>query len=715
MKKKTVKKRVVEKLVLFFSCCMLLVGCEKEAEDIQRDPTYLTQKFKDESFRAYLLNNYDTDGDGELSQEECDKITAVHVSGIKSVEGIELLKNLSSVNIFCPEDVTLDLSNNPLVDNLHYYGNPIQLHPKAQLNVLLAYCKEKMPSAFYDHFDNLTIFRCQQSFLEGYDVEKILPQLQTFCYEGEMNFDLSKATSLTHLEIMSPGENCVISNPSLQTVNIQTAPNIELKNCPKLDSIFIYNYDDFIHTLKIENCASLKKFDNLKHYIHKLEIRDCAALDSVRLHTRGCEIADFSNLPSVKDVSIENETIPVIDYSSMPSLRSLRLVGKLSRLDLSTNERLQNLYLENTQTDVLNLANLSQLEIIHIKDCGFESIDLSNCVRLDSALILAPKCNSLNIDGCRSLQYLDIAKNALTQLNTKDTRLKYLNCQFGSISELVINPELEELKCGVNKLTRLDLTRSNVQKLTVYGNDLTELKLNDNIRYINCSRCKLEEMFDISNCPTIDTLDLSSNQIQKFELKGYKSLKYINLDNNYNLGYINLEGCSSLEKFELNPHIESYNGFSSCKDINLSGCTSLEKAVLPAKIYHVDGCEKLESLKLYYSESQQLTIDKLPLLRELVVEHSSAYTVKILTTSLKTCKIKNCESMKTLDISACPSLTNLTCEKCDLLEELDLSYNSPKITARFLDNSNLKTIYLNTEQVKKNIWYNTDCTEVVFK
>ncbi len=71
--------------------------------------------------------------------------------------------------------------------------------------------------------------------------------------------------------------------------------------------------------------------------------------------------------------------------------------------------------------------------------------------------------------------------------------------------------------------------------------------------------------------------------------------------------------------------------------------------------------------------------------------------------------------MKTLDISACPSLNNLICEKCDLLEELDLSYNSPKITARFLYNTNLKTIYINTEQVKKNIWYNTDFTEVVFK
>ncbi len=54
MKKKNVKKRVVEKFALFFSCCRLLVGCEKDVEDIQRNPTYLTQKFKDESFRTYL-------------------------------------------------------------------------------------------------------------------------------------------------------------------------------------------------------------------------------------------------------------------------------------------------------------------------------------------------------------------------------------------------------------------------------------------------------------------------------------------------------------------------------------------------------------------------------------------------------------------------------------------------------------------------------------
>ncbi|MBQ9398848.1 MAG: hypothetical protein IJU08_10200 [Bacteroidales bacterium] len=55
--------------------------------------------FPDENFRSYVFTNFDNDGNGILSQSECDAVTAINVGtdNIESMEGVTLFKNLESL------------------------------------------------------------------------------------------------------------------------------------------------------------------------------------------------------------------------------------------------------------------------------------------------------------------------------------------------------------------------------------------------------------------------------------------------------------------------------------------------------------------------------------------------------------------------------------------------------------------------------------------
>ena len=75
--------------------------------------------FPDDVFRSYVVDNFDTDKNGIISETEALKVTSIYVSGtrenpgeIKSLEGIQYFKNLEVLDCASNELVSLDLSNN---------------------------------------------------------------------------------------------------------------------------------------------------------------------------------------------------------------------------------------------------------------------------------------------------------------------------------------------------------------------------------------------------------------------------------------------------------------------------------------------------------------------------------------------------------------------------------------------------------------------------
>lgn len=74
----------------------------------------------DANFKAYLLQEFDTDKDGKLTQEEADRVDQIYVSrkNIQSLKGIEYFRNLQVLQCYGNQLTTLDVSGCPLLFNL---------------------------------------------------------------------------------------------------------------------------------------------------------------------------------------------------------------------------------------------------------------------------------------------------------------------------------------------------------------------------------------------------------------------------------------------------------------------------------------------------------------------------------------------------------------------------------------------------------------------
>ena len=87
----------------------------------------------DANFKAYLLENFDTNKDGNLSLAETKAIKSIDCSGkdIKSVEGIEKMPNLEYLNCSQNKLEILDLTQNNKLEKLVCTENV------AQMNILI--------------------------------------------------------------------------------------------------------------------------------------------------------------------------------------------------------------------------------------------------------------------------------------------------------------------------------------------------------------------------------------------------------------------------------------------------------------------------------------------------------------------------------------------------------------------------------------------------
>ena len=84
-------------------------------------------EFKDATFKAYCVENYDADGDGEISALEALSITKIDVYGkdIASLQGIEYMTNLTVLDFGKNRVSSLDVSHNPALTKIGCYSNEL--------------------------------------------------------------------------------------------------------------------------------------------------------------------------------------------------------------------------------------------------------------------------------------------------------------------------------------------------------------------------------------------------------------------------------------------------------------------------------------------------------------------------------------------------------------------------------------------------------------
>lgn len=165
---------------LFLSAILavaMFVSCDKN------DGKDNEVKMADPVFLAYCLENFDTDGDGTISDAEAKQVTEIEIveMGISSLVSIELFVNLESLDCMDNKLTSLDLSKNLALTEL--------------------FCEEnQLTSLNVSKNTELKYLVCDNNTLSSLDVSKNTKLSFLGCPDNKLtSLDISKNKALTEL------------------------------------------------------------------------------------------------------------------------------------------------------------------------------------------------------------------------------------------------------------------------------------------------------------------------------------------------------------------------------------------------------------------------------------------------------------------------------------------------------------------------------------
>lgn len=196
--------------------------------------------------------------------------------------------------------------------------------------------------------------------------------------------------------------------------------------------------------------------------------------------------------------------------------------NNLGELNLSGNLNLIDLFVPNNlPLTSLDLSGNPLVEEVTARDCGLTEINLSDCSNLRELNISSNALTTIDFSNCAALTDLNCSNNALVEVDlsfnlvldivaVKDCGLEELNleglnvlstldCSLNELDEIDLSDNVNLLAFNINSnnLVALDLSAvTSLQVLDCYGNDIVELGLTllTELRSLNCGLNPLTEL-----------------------------------------------------------------------------------------------------------------------------------------------------------------------------------------------------------------------------
>ena len=295
--------------------------------------------FEDANFKAYLVANFDTDGDGEISKEEALAITEIIVGtkDIESLAGIEHMANLTELrcegpwSFFEPEEdpegklKTLDVSNNV----------------------------------------NLTILYCGFNQLTSLDVTNNPKIEQLRCAGNNLNsLDVSKNTELIEFEVYN-----------------NRLSSIDVSNNPELEYIDLTNNQ--IKSIDVSNNPELYYIDLTNNQIKSIDVSNNLELGRITCSDNKLTSIDVTNNQKLTTLNISGNSIVKIDLGNNPDLEYLYCEkNKISELELSNNKKLEGLNVNDNNLTSLTVNCCPEIETLKANNNLIKEMDISELTSL---------------------------------------------------------------------------------------------------------------------------------------------------------------------------------------------------------------------------------------------------------------------------------------------------------------------------------------------
>ena len=322
--------------------------------------------FPDDTFRNYISQNFDTNGDRVLSEGEIAKVKTIRVvysyRVVDSLDGIEVFYSLE--NLYCSENrlSKLDVSKNAALKVLSCGNNPLR-----ELDVSKNAALEEL--------------YCANNQLSELDVSKNAALEKLYCWHNQLSeLDISKNAAL---EVLGCYDN--------QLSELDVSKNAALQD--------LYCFDNQLSELDISKNAALEKVYCYRNQLSELDVSKNAALEKLECGGNPLSKLDVSKNAALKVLSCNGNRLSELDVSKNAALEELDCRNnRLSELDVSKNAALKYVYCDSNvkltrwsrTTKSSNTANSEAITAESISDLtpGFprQSGDISDSVKYDQAL-----------------------------------------------------------------------------------------------------------------------------------------------------------------------------------------------------------------------------------------------------------------------------------------------------------------------------------------
>lgn len=326
--------------------------------------------FPDSGFRAYVFDNFDTDGNGILSQAECDTVTSIVVStdNISSIQGIECFKNLVTLSCTGSRDpslgtgdswvweasgllTSLDVSHNTALTHINCNNNRITSldlsHNTALTHLSCDGNGDHLRSIDVSLCTGLTSLSCYQNNLESLDLSSNSALTYVRC--DPIDLDMSNHTALT--EFCYGSSSAHVSSASLNlsgcialtTLDLYHVNSVDLSGCTSLAELYLSSSS--ISNLDLSQATALRSIYMNMCGFQSLDVSDCTSLDYMSFVFCNSITSLNINSTSLTTLScLDNAQLSSLDLSHLPALTTLECCNSnLTELDVSNNTALTSL------------------------------------------------------------------------------------------------------------------------------------------------------------------------------------------------------------------------------------------------------------------------------------------------------------------------------------------------------------------------------------
>lgn len=593
--------------------------------------------FADANFKTYCLNHFDTNSDGEISEDEAKAVTTIDcsVANLTSLVGIEYFSNLTSIDVSCNKLTSLDLSHSPKLTEVLVNNNSLQT-----LNL--------------DGLAALVTLDCSTNKLSSIDVSSSSLLQELNCNGNKIgSLNLKNNKALRELQC---------NNNNIAALDLKNNSAIETLNCRKNE----------LNALNINNLTVLENLDCSANNLASVNIYYNTLLEYLY-----CASNDISSLGLTANTKLlyldcSDNSLTSLDVAKNTLLETLNCSNNtLGNLDISHNLALEE----------INCTSNTQMVKLWVKDAGQRD---AMTIKKDNATVISFNNGGINIPDANLKNYLlalfdDDEDGTISILESEN--IVNVNCSGRSISDLTgleSCANLKYLNFNNNSVTTVNLPGLyKLETIVAYGNPISTLNVNNDtslsalyLQDVNTNAIS-DTTIIITGYDQANTLYLAfaGTKFDVLKLTMSTVLKTINVTENVQLLSLDVHGNSLITSVDLST-------LSALKTLNCYDCalTALD----------VDHNPELTGMNCANNAITSLNVDNNTLLKNLQCNNNALTTLKVTNNleltrlvvsnnNLSSINVRKNLKLNELNVSSNPEITALALGYNTALEKLNVS------------------------------------------